>query len=370
MPGLVALFLPYHNTPHFPSALNLIAESTMTGTAFAGLLPAKKSLAPVDLTAVVDLLPPFDAAPTARPLLDFILHLPLSYLEHGETPHRALTAFWLQAVASYLDRAGTRLPDGERAAVLSTVLEVLRTARAHPDTLIASYILVARFAMHNPFDAETLRVVLKGVVSNRARTHVADDETDAALVTTLVVISQLGEDEVAVPEGKKFLGNSGWKSLLRTAKLDELAIQLSNQYDASRFLKPFLQTLAQESCVRFSPRAHGPLAWTLVLTLARSTGSPPRTAARSSRRPSSLALRPRSTRTPSSPSPSPSSRTSSRRASPPSSALRPPRRASSSSPWRRSTSATRPCGRPSPSSPRRARASRATRRPSRASSRP
>ncbi|GAA5933796.1 hypothetical protein JCM3775_000286 [Rhodotorula graminis] len=247
VPGLIALFLPYHNTPHFPSALNLVAESTMAGTAFAGLLPAKKSLAPIDLTAIVDLLPPFDAAPTARPLLDFVLHLPLSYLENGEVPHRALTAFWLQSVASYLDRAGTRLPDGERAAVLSTVLEVLRTARAHPDTLIASYILVARFAMHNPFDAETLRVVLKGVVSNRARTHVADDETDAALVTTLVVISQLGEDEVAVPEGKKFLGNSGWKSLLRTAKLDELVIQLSNQYDASRFLKPFLQTLAQEA---------------------------------------------------------------------------------------------------------------------------
>ncbi|GAA5839039.1 hypothetical protein JCM9279_002573 [Rhodotorula babjevae] len=247
VPALVALFLPYHNTPHFPSALNLIAESTMTGTAFAGLLPAKKSLAPVDLTAIVDLLPPFDAAPTARPLLDFVLHLPLSYLENGEVPHRALTAFWLQSVASYLDRAGARLPDGERAAVLSTVLEVLRTARAHPDTLIASYILVARFAMHNPFDAETLRVVLKGVVSNRARTLVADDETDAALVTTLVVISQLGEDEVTVAEGKKFLGNSGWKSLLRTAKLDELVIQLSNQYDASRFLKPFLQTLAQEA---------------------------------------------------------------------------------------------------------------------------
>ncbi|BGP43235.1 snoRNA-binding rRNA-processing protein utp10 [Rhodotorula kratochvilovae] len=247
VPGLVALFLPYHNTPHFPSALNLIAESTLSGTPFVGLLPAKKSLAPIDLTAIVDLLPPFDAAPTARPFIDFILHLPLSYLENGEVPHRALTAFWLQSVASYLDRAGARLPDGERAAVLSTVLEVLRTARSHPDTLIASYILVARFAMHNPFDAETLRVVLKGVVSNRARSHVADDETDAALVTTLVVISQLGEGEVAVAEGKKFLGNSGWKSLLRTAKLDELVVQLSKQYDASRFLKPFLQTLAEES---------------------------------------------------------------------------------------------------------------------------
>ena len=137
VPSLVALFLPYHNTPHFPSALNLIAEATMSGTAFAGFLPAKKSLAPVDLTAIVDLLPPFDSAPTARPLLDFILHLPLSYLENGEVPHRALTAFWLQAVASYLDRAGARLPDGERAAVLSTVLEVLRTARSHPDTPVS-----------------------------------------------------------------------------------------------------------------------------------------------------------------------------------------------------------------------------------------
>ncbi|GAA6009387.1 snoRNA-binding rRNA-processing protein UTP10 [Rhodotorula paludigena] len=247
IPGLIALFLPYHNTPHFPSALNLIAETTLVATPFASLLPAKKSLQPVALPSLIDLLPPFSSSTNARPFLDSVLHLPLAYLEQGEVPHRALTAFWLQAIAGYLDRAGARLPDGERAAVLSTVLEVLRTARSHPDTLIASYILVARFAMHNPFDAETLRVVLKGVVSNRARSHVADDETDAALVTTLVVISQLGEDEVTVGEGKKFLGNSGWKSLLRMAKLDELLVQLSNQYDAQRFLKPFLQTLAEEA---------------------------------------------------------------------------------------------------------------------------
>lgn len=249
MPGLIALFLPYHNTAHFPSALNLLNEQSLATTPFAALIPAKKTLAPIDLPAIVDLLPPFSRSTTARPMLDFILHLPLDYLKNQEAPHRALTAFWLQAVAAYLDRAGPRLPDGERAAVLSTVLEVLRSARSYPDTLIASYILVSRFALHNPFDAETLRVVLKGVVTNRARSHVADEETDAALVTTLVVISQLGEEDLTVGEGKKFLGNSGWKSLLKTEKLDQLVVQLSNQYDAQRFLRPFLHTLAEDACV-------------------------------------------------------------------------------------------------------------------------
>ncbi|BGP11136.1 snoRNA-binding rRNA-processing protein utp10 [Rhodotorula toruloides] len=247
VPGLIALFLPYHNTAHFPSALNLLNEQSLATTPFAALIPAKKTLAPIDLVAIVDLLPPFSRSTTARPMLDFILHLPLDYLKNQEAPHRALTAFWLQAVAAYLDRAGTRLPDGERAAVLSTVLEVLRSARSYPDTLIASYILVSRFALHNPFDAETLRVVLKGVVTNRARSHVADEETDAALVTTLVVISQLGEEDLTVGEGKKFLGNSGWKSLLKTERLDQLVVQLSNQYDAQRFLRPFLHTLAEDA---------------------------------------------------------------------------------------------------------------------------
>ncbi|GAA6015436.1 hypothetical protein JCM10207_008593 [Rhodosporidiobolus poonsookiae] len=247
VPALIALFLPYHTTPHFPSALNLISESTLQNSIFSPLIPAKKSLAPIALPDLIDLLPPFSSHTNARPLLDFILHLPLDFLAAEQLPHRALTAFWLQILAGYLDRAGARLPDGERAAVLSTVLEVLRAARSAPDTLLASYILVARFAMHNPFDAETLRVVLKGVVSNRARSHVADDETDAALVTTLVVIAQLGEEEVVVTEGKKFLGNSGWKSLLKTEKLDELVVQLSNQYDAQRFMRPFLQTLAEEA---------------------------------------------------------------------------------------------------------------------------
>ncbi|GAA5867626.1 hypothetical protein JCM8547_001319 [Rhodosporidiobolus lusitaniae] len=247
VPGLIGLFLPYHTTPHFASGLNLIPESTLTNSIFVSLFPAKKSLAPIALPDLIDLLPPFSSSTSARPVLDFILRLPLDFLASEQVPHRALTAFWLQLLAGYLDRAGSRLPDGERAAVLSTVLEVLRSARSAPDTLLASYILVARFAMHSPFDEETLRVVLKGVVSNRARSHVADEETDAALVTTLIVISQLGEDEVVVAPGKKFLGNSGWKSLLRTSKLDELVVTLSNQYDAQRFMRPFLQTLAEEA---------------------------------------------------------------------------------------------------------------------------
>ncbi|BGP19830.1 hypothetical protein JCM10213_003139 [Rhodosporidiobolus nylandii] len=250
VPALLALFLPYHTTPHFASALNLISEPTLSSSdVFASLLPVKKTLSPPPLAELIALLPPFSPSASARPLLDFLLRLPLSYLEADQTPHRALTAFWLQTLAGYLDRAGARLPEGEQAAVLSTILEVLRSARSAPDTLLASYILVARFAMHHPFDAETLRVVLKGVVSNRARSHVADEETDAALVTTLVVISQLGEEEVKVGEGKKFLGNAGWKSLLKTSKLDDLVVQLSNQYDAQRFMRPFLQTLAEEARV-------------------------------------------------------------------------------------------------------------------------
>ncbi|GAA5903947.1 hypothetical protein JCM5296_002463 [Sporobolomyces johnsonii] len=249
IPALIALFLPYHTTPHFPSALNLVAESTLATTPFSPLIIARKSLAPIALPELIALLPPFSTSTAARPFLDFILHLPLDYLSRNEKPHRALLGFWLQVVAGYLDRAGQRLPDGERVAVLSTVLEVLRAARAVPDALIASYILVSRFAMHHPFDAETLRVVLKGVVTNRAKRECADEETDAALVTTLVVISQLGEEDVVVSEGKKFLGGNGWKNLLKTEKLDELVVQLSNQYDSQKFMRPFLRTLAEEALV-------------------------------------------------------------------------------------------------------------------------
>lgn len=81
--------------------------------------------------------------------------------------------------------------------------------------LIASYILLARYSMHNPLEGETLRVVMKTVVGNRARKEVGDEETDAAFVTTLVVLSQLGEGEMEVAEGKKFLGGTGWKALMR-----------------------------------------------------------------------------------------------------------------------------------------------------------
>lgn len=132
-----------------------------------------------------------------------------------EKPHRALIGFWLQAVAAYLERAGTGLPAGEAAVVLSTILEVLRLSRSQPDPLIASYILLARYSLHNPFSEETLRVVMKSVVTNRARNDVADGETDAAFVTTLVVIAQLGVGEITVKAGKLFLGSSGWQALTK-----------------------------------------------------------------------------------------------------------------------------------------------------------
>lgn len=58
-------------------------------------------------------------------------------------------------------------------------------------------------------------MVMKTVVGNRARKEAGDDETDAAFVTTLVVLSQLGDGELEVAEGKKFLGGTGWKALMR-----------------------------------------------------------------------------------------------------------------------------------------------------------
>ena len=245
--GLLSLFLPLHTTPHWPSALALVPDNVLATSAFASLIPAKKSLSPLPLASLIALFPPFSKLNSARPLLDAVLALPLSYLHADETPHRALVGFWLQAVAGFLDRAGPGLPAGERAAVLATVLEVVQLARAQPDLLIASYILLARFSLHNPFEGETLRVVMKTVVSSRARAAVADDETDAALVTTLVVISQLGEGEIVVPEGKKFLGGTGWRTLVKVDRLGPIIVSLCNQYNATRFMKPFLSTLAVDA---------------------------------------------------------------------------------------------------------------------------
>ncbi|ORY85937.1 U3 small nucleolar RNA-associated protein 10 [Leucosporidium creatinivorum] len=272
IPSLLALFLPYHTTPHFPSALSLIPESTLAETPFSPLIPARKSLAPLPLVDLIALLPPFSSQVAARPLLDFLLHLPLAYLEADEKVHRALVGFWLQAVAGYLDRAGSKLPEGERAVVLSTILEVIKLSRSQPDMLIASYILLARFSMHNPFEGETLRVVMKTVVGNRARKEIGDDETDAAFVTTLVVLSQLGEGEMEVAEGKKFLGGTGWKALMRVQKLGDLLVQLSNEYNAERFMKPFLNTLASE--VIGSPEASILLSSLLVPRIDSDDSTP------------------------------------------------------------------------------------------------
>ncbi|KAK4048437.1 snoRNA-binding rRNA-processing protein utp10 [Microbotryomycetes sp. JL201] len=248
VPALIGMSLPYHTTPHFPSALALINEQTLQASDFAPLVLARKSLQPVALDEVVAQFPPFSTNNSARAFMEHIIRLPISYLEQAEgKAHRALVAFWLQAVASYLDRAGTRLPSGERTAVLACLLDTLKLSKEHPDVLVATYILLARFAMHFPFDGQTLRVVLKSIVSNKARKEVGDEETDAAFVTTLVVLSQLATGDIPVSEGKKFLGGSGWKALMRVENLSQLLLQLSHQYNAARFMKPFLGTLTSEA---------------------------------------------------------------------------------------------------------------------------
>lgn len=56
---------------------------------------------------------------------------------------------------------------------------------------------------------------MKTVVGNRAKRDVMDEEMERAFLTTLVVVAQLGGGEIEVKEGKKFLGTSGWKALMR-----------------------------------------------------------------------------------------------------------------------------------------------------------
>lgn len=175
---------------------------------------------------MIALLPPFSKVASARALLDFILRMPIEYLEKDEKVHRALISFWLQLLAGYLERAGSALPVGEQVAVLSSLLEVLKLSRTQEDLLIAVYILLTRYSVHYPLDGEKLRVVLKALVVNqvsltvmglekRAGESEGRENVDRAMMSSLVVVSMLAEEEAEVKDGKKYLGNSGWKSLMR-----------------------------------------------------------------------------------------------------------------------------------------------------------
>ncbi|KAM0756059.1 hypothetical protein T439DRAFT_308506 [Meredithblackwellia eburnea MCA 4105] len=280
--SLVATFLPYHSTPHFASCLQLIPDQVLLAHPFlSSFIPAKQSLQPVQLSAIIALLPPFSAVPSARALLDFLLRLPLQYLEQQpeETVHRPLVSFWLQLVAGYLERAGPNsLKEGERTAVLSAILDVLRLARSQPDLLVACYILLARYALFHPLSSSSsinqsssispedgeeersteLEIVTKTIVTHTANKAVRDKETDEAFLTCLVVLSQLSQTEEGVvaegegmtvgkKEGKKMFGTAGYKAILRVENLGELLVKLCNTYDAERFMKPFTATVGREA---------------------------------------------------------------------------------------------------------------------------
>jgi U3 small nucleolar RNA-associated protein 10 len=225
IPALVSLFLPYHTTAFFPSALALIAPTALgPSSPFSSLLPAKNSLAPVPLAALVALLPPFSSVASSHDLLKLIIEIPLSYFP-SQVPHRALVGFWLQLFVAYLDRAGSEgLDQGQQGLVLSTIIAVIQQAKGADDILVASFILLTQFGKYYPFTTEELKVVMKVVVGHRNK-HVAvmgEEEGDVvaeadkerAWLTTLVLLPSLAEEDMQVKEGKKFLGGAGWKALM------------------------------------------------------------------------------------------------------------------------------------------------------------
>lgn len=107
--------------------------------------------------------------------------------------------------------------------MLSTILELIRESRGgsgREDSLVAGLVALARFVKGNPLGRDEEKVVMKCVVGHKVRKDPGEEsegreDVEELMLTTLVVVAAGGEGTIEVKEGKRFLGGSAWKGLLR-----------------------------------------------------------------------------------------------------------------------------------------------------------
>ncbi|GJE92911.1 U3snoRNP10 and BP28CT domain-containing protein [Phanerochaete sordida] len=241
--AVLALFLPYQESPHFAKMLSILHISEKS--AFAALLPYKSTSAPLTHNALVELM----LKPTNTDLARFVGGLLLAAVK---TPgvagvHRALVAFHAGTLMDFVKRmrdlrAGP-LDEGTLAWVLPAAVEPLQLCAelelesaknaVVSEVVLSSYLLLSALAHTTPLAPKALSALLKTASACAARVSTKQ------LIRTLASICASQPAEAAAPLPKSVV-----KTVSRLPGVAEELCDALRFAGTERFVSPVAQALA------------------------------------------------------------------------------------------------------------------------------
>ncbi|KAJ7701560.1 hypothetical protein B0H17DRAFT_1195339 [Mycena rosella] len=204
--AVLALFLPYHESPHFAKMLSILHVQPNSTWSF--LLPFKAAAQNVPrISLVTEMLKNSDAT-------RFVVNL-LPTAIKGNCSHHTLLAFNAATIHDYLTRTKA-LDEGTLAHLLPAILEPLqnRSDAVVKDAILGSYILISALAQVCQLTPTALRTIIN-TMANCAR-RVATKQFVNAVVSVCEAQEQL--DTFTDGTGKTVLRLPNIKEELRTAE--------------------------------------------------------------------------------------------------------------------------------------------------------
>ncbi|KAJ6578862.1 hypothetical protein DFH09DRAFT_980162 [Mycena vulgaris] len=222
--AILALFLPYHESPHFAKMLSILHVQLNSTWSF--LLPFKAAAQNVPrISLVTEMLKNSDAT-------RFVVNL-LPTAIKGNCSHHTLLAFNAATIHDYLTRTKA-LDEGTLAHLLPALLEPLQTRSdaVAKDAILGSYILISALTQVCQLTALALKTVINTMSSSARR--VATKQFVNAVVSVCEAQEQLDT----------FTDGTG-KSVLRLPNITEELRTAEKWSGIEKFTSPLLTTLCR-----------------------------------------------------------------------------------------------------------------------------
>ncbi|KAJ7452113.1 hypothetical protein B0H11DRAFT_1742292 [Mycena galericulata] len=222
--SVLALFLPYHESPHFAKMLSILHVKPNSTWSF--LLPFKAAAQSVPRVALVtEMLKNSDAT-------RFVVNL-LPTAIKGNHSHHTLIAFNAATIHDYLTRTKA-LDEGTLAHLLPALLEPLqnRSEIVVKEAILGSYILISALAQVCRFTPLALKTIINSMASSARR--VATKQFVNAVVSVCEAQEQLDA----------FTDGTG-KNVLRLPSIQEELRTAEKWSGIEKFTSPLLTTLCR-----------------------------------------------------------------------------------------------------------------------------
>ncbi|KAG2363636.1 hypothetical protein BDR07DRAFT_1471237 [Suillus spraguei] len=250
--AVLALFFPYHESPHFVKMLSILHVSP--SSIFSFLLPFKSAATPLARSSVVK------AMVANQAVARFVASL-LPTAMRGSCSYQALVTFNAATMHDYIS-SSPALDEGILAFLLSALLGPLQTSHSDTNATIGSYVLLSTLS-HKVSLSSTAVVAIIGAMATSAapkgKRDTKDNISSEQFIKVAIAVCSPQEELEA------FHASTGSLCLKIPTFTEELrsAVQFVG---AEKFILPLLECL--------KPRLEEPAVSSLYAAILNATGIP------------------------------------------------------------------------------------------------